>query len=164
MQAFEVCGWGFSPSVCADAQTAPPSGGAKGRTVVALPSSDEEGVSRRLTEGEITHIPIYAGFRGLRQGLLSLSRLRRQHPHQREPRERHRYIKRKARFVPSFAIWFTLRSGYRDPGAGSAPLRDRTHRAYRTGDSDPSDSVRRRSRRNSPARSPCHRVRRPSDA
>ena len=62
------------------------------------------------------------------------------------------------------AIWFTLRSGYRDPWAGSAPLRDRTHRTYRTGDSDPSDSGRRRSARNSPARSPCHRVRRPSDA
>ena len=72
--------------------------------------------------------------------------------------------KRKARFVPSFAIWVTLRSGYRDPRAGSVPLRDRTHRAYRTGDSDPSDSGRRRSARNSPARSPCHRVRRPSDA
>ena len=33
--------------------------GAKERTVVTLPSSDEEGGSRRLTEGEITHLPLY---------------------------------------------------------------------------------------------------------
>ena len=53
-----------------------------------LPSSDEEGACQGQAEGEITYLPFYAGLLVLRHEFLSLSRLRRQLPHQVEPKER----------------------------------------------------------------------------